>query len=226
MPIPALALAAIPAAAQFLGGRRKRPKVSDVVARYRNQRAAGYISPEDTAAAGRTQSRIAGGVSATAKAQRGEIANRLVRSGLTGAPASFAAYGDLNASEARGREAAATAGADVEYNAFNRNKAFEEQKIGAAMAAELGDAQHQGARADAQDATWWNSITELIGAIPPGTEMSFGRQVAGSAAGAGAGGLNPSWWRSRPPGGGALRSASGVVRQTAGSRRVGEPIRN
>lgn len=163
-------VAAIATGAGLLAGalrkKKKGPNRKAIVDRYRASSPKGFTTPEDEAAAARTQTRIAAAAQAVAKRRRAQNEGQVTARGLSG-PAAAALEQQATDVEAQGGEEAARTSADQMYKAFQSNLGYERQKNDTAFASELGIATQDAARADAQNAGFWNSALEAVKGVAP-----------------------------------------------------------
>lgn len=171
MPLPLLAAAKVgtqlaPLVAGLFHRRQKTPNIQAILARYRAEGPDSYLSASDRAAAARTRAGITAGAATAAETQRGRNQSQVLQRGL-GGPAAAALESEAAATEAGGREHGAVAEADQLYHTG-------QEKQNTLFGAELGAANLAATRADARDATFWNSMIDLTGATsqlwaPPAT---------------------------------------------------------
>jgi hypothetical protein len=143
---------------------KKGPNRYAIINKYRGTRPEGYVTPEDQAAAERTRTRIAGAATAAAGRRRAENTRQVSARGL-GGPAAAALEQQASDTEAGGAEEAARTSADQLYQAFQSNLGYARQQNDTAFGAEIGAATHDAALADAQNASFWNSVNEAIPGI-------------------------------------------------------------
>lgn len=144
--------------------KKKGPNRLAIIQKYRNTRPAGYTTPEDEAAAERTRTRIAGSAQVVARRRRMQNAREVTTRGLSG-PAAAALEEQATQVEGAGAEEAARTSADQLYKAFQSNLGYERNKNDTSFGAELGVATQDAARADAQNASFWNSLMETLPGI-------------------------------------------------------------
>lgn len=170
-----MALAAATALAPVILGAfhrsKKGPNRNAIIARYRASRPAGYVTPEDEAAAERTRTRLAGASAAAAQRARQMNARQVSARGLSG-PAAAALEQGATDVEAQGSEDAARNSADQLYQAFQSNLGYERGKNDTAFGAEMGVASQDAALNAAKDSTFWNSMLEAIPAVAGGFATS------------------------------------------------------
>jgi hypothetical protein len=181
MAIPFAAISAgIGVASKLFGKKNKKGDLRGAIARLRASRPVGYLTPEDLRAAEISRGRINEGVNASAGQEGYEIGRRFQARGLKGSPSEERARARLEQQKLLGNQNAATSAEEQLYNIRTGREAFERQKALDIFGAEAGQAQRDDARAQAENAGFWNSINEFIPTIQKGLD-------AGSAAGAGAG---------------------------------------
>lgn len=168
MPIPAVVAGAAKASpyvlsglSMLLGRPKKKADIGKTLAKYLSMRADGYVSEEDKAAASRATQRVGRQAGSQRRSDTESVTNRMARTGQIGSGAYERAIQQIADREALGLENAGLAGADVEYQAYGRNKGFQENKIYQAMGAETRAAEAQAARDDASTSTFWNSTLDL-----------------------------------------------------------------
>ncbi len=166
MALPLMAISAGAAALAALRRNKKGPNRQAIVDRYRTSRPTGYVTAEDQAAAARTQTRLAAAAQAVAKRRRETNASQVTARGLSG-PAAAALEQQATDVEAQGGEEAARTSADQLYKAFQSNLGYARNQNDNAFTGELGIATQDAARADAQNAGFWNSALEATKAIAP-----------------------------------------------------------
>lgn len=143
----------------YKSGRGKRKNISAINARFRGQRPEGYTTAADEAQLGRqlatgTRTAVRSGTMGQAA-----VARQARSRGLSGASAAALNLG-VSQQVAEGRQAAAEGVANTRYGLYANNLNFEREKMFRDWGAEIGSAQQDNARLDAQNATLWNSILE------------------------------------------------------------------
>lgn len=168
MPVPAVVAGAAKAAPYVMSGLsmlfgrpKKKADIGKTLAKYLSMRADGYVTDEDKAAASRATQRVGRQAGSQRRADTESATNRLSRQGLLGSGLNERVIQQIADREALGLENAGLAGADVEYQAYGRNKGFQENKIYQAMSAETRAAEAQAARDDLSTSTFWNSTLDL-----------------------------------------------------------------
>lgn len=156
-------------------GKKKRPNISAINAKFRAQRPDGYTTAADEemiarglATGNRTAAR-SGVLGQTA------VARQARTRGLSGAAAA-ALNTRVGQQVAEDRMAAAEGAARTRYGVYAGNRDFEREKMFREWGSEIGAAQAEANRIDAQNATMWNSILEsapaLMGAFTPAAGTS------------------------------------------------------
>ena len=143
---------------------KKGPNRYAIINRYRASQPTGYVSPEDVAQAGRTQTRLAQTAVAGATRRRAENTRQVSARGM-GGPAAAALEQQASDQEAAGTEEAARTSADELYKAFQSNLGYARQQNDTAFGAELGAATFDQSQANAQNSAFWNSVNEAIPGI-------------------------------------------------------------
>lgn len=166
MPFPVLAAISAGSAlyGAFKSGRGKRKNISAINARFRGQRPEGYTTAADEEQLGRqlatgTRTAVRSGTMGQAA-----VARQARTRGLSGASAAALQLG-VSQQVAEGRQAAAEGVAGSRYGMYANNLNFEREKMFRDWGAEIGSAQQDNARLDAQNATMWNSILEAAPTI-------------------------------------------------------------
>jgi len=157
--------------------QKKGPNRYGIINRYRQARPVGYTSAEDEAAAERARTRITGASEAAAQRRRAENVRQTTARGLSG-PAAAALERQASDISAAGAEEGARTSADLLYKSFQSNLGYERAKTDRAFGAELGVATQDAMLADAQNASFWNSLNETIPAVA-GAFSGLGRDAAG-----------------------------------------------
>lgn len=146
--------------------RKKRPNRNAIINRYRNSRPVGYTTAEDEAFAERQ--RVKGNAAAKSVAQQRRAINAgQVRARGLGGAAAAALEQNATDVEAMGAEESARTSADLLYKAFASNRDYARHQNDTAFGQEMQVATEDAARADAQNASFWNSVNESITAIAP-----------------------------------------------------------
>jgi len=153
--------------------KKKGPNMNAILARYRASRPEGYVTDADKAQAERVRTKVAGAATAAAARARQLSQRQITARGLEG-PAAAALEGQATDIEAAGAEEAARNSADVLDRAYNSNLGYERGKSDTAFGAEMGLAQQEAIRGQAQETSFWNSMLEAIPAVAGGLS-SFGR---------------------------------------------------
>lgn len=186
MPLPFIASAALKLAplamGLFNGHQHHRGFDSADIMKYRPQ---GWTTPEDEAAAGRTQTRLGDAAQATAAQQNIDIKRRAQARGLDGSPIMEGSLARVGEGLAVGKEHAATAASDQLYALKLARERMDFQKFGMAAGAANADQ----SRNDLKHSTWANSMLEYIPAMMGGG-LGGGAGAAGAAVGAGTGAWN------------------------------------
>lgn len=162
-------------------GKKKRPNISAINAKFRAQRPDGYTTAADEemiarglATGNRTAAR-SGVLGQTA------VARQARTRGLSGAAAA-ALNTRVGQQVAEDRMAAAEGAARTRYGVYAGNRDFEREKMFREWGSEIGAAQAEANRIDAQNATMWNSILEsapaLMGAFTPAAGAKNGDVLA------------------------------------------------
>jgi hypothetical protein len=153
-------------------------------------RPSGYLTPEDLASGEAQRARGVRGATATAGLQRLEAMRRIRARGIDSAPANEATLARVDQGEARGRQAAGDAADEYLSNIRTGNQRFEQNKAMALIGGHLQDTVRGGARADAQQSTFMNSLLDYtpaaLGAIDQmhaGKAVKAGRKQYNAATG-------------------------------------------
>lgn len=152
---------------RLFGRRRKPPDINAIIRRYLAARPGGYTTEEDRIAAELTRSRGTRAAEEFGRHSREQAARDLQRRGILMSPAATATTTRIGQVEAGGRERAAEAASAQLYDAFGANRAFEQNKLMSAFGSEIGKAQADQYRGDAREATFWNSILDVVGNVAP-----------------------------------------------------------
>lgn len=161
MPFPLIPVitGAVSAAGAIAGARRKRPNVGKINAKYLGMRPEGYTTAADLAAAELQRQRGTASAARSGTLARERAGQQARARGLGGASAAaLVTQGDQI--EGQGRELAAEQANNFLADRFSNNLGFERNKMMTAWGGELGAANQEAARIDAQQASFWNSVVE------------------------------------------------------------------
>jgi hypothetical protein len=178
----AFPLAAVPAIVgigkQIFGGKSKGPDYRRAIAELRASQPVGYLTPADMRAAELTRGRLAEGVQGEARLGGYEIGRRFRARGLAGSPAEERSRARLEADKLLGIEHAGTSAEEQLYNIRTGREGYERQKALNVFSAQIGGANQQYERQQAEQGAFWNSLNEFIptitGALGTGTDYSKG----------------------------------------------------
>lgn len=184
MAFPLAAISAgIGVASKLFGGNKHKGDIRGAIARLRASRPTGYLTPEDLRAAELTRGRINEGVNAAAGQEGYQIGRRFGARGLAGSPAEERSRARLEQQKLLGNENAANTSEEQLYNIRTGREGFERQKALDIFGAEIGQAQREQARGQAEDAGFWNSINEFIPTIQKSLMPSAGSYDSGTTIG-------------------------------------------
>lgn len=166
-PITAIGVgsAAIGGISRLVGGRRKRPDYSRAIAELRAARPTGYLTGEDYTAAERTRGRLSEGVQRQGQLQGYEVSRRARARGLAGSPSEERSQARLNQEVLLGQQHAGETAEEQLYNIRTGREHFEREKAMAIFGAQVNEQAREGARHDAEQAAFWNSLNEFLPTI-------------------------------------------------------------
>lgn len=166
---------AVYGAFQSIFGHRKTVDWGELQSWLGKMHAEGHISPQDTAAADLTQSRLNESADASGRMATEDAQTRMRQRGLDTAPIAEATLGRIAEATARGRQAAGDTAATRLYDTWLGNKQFEQAKIMALAQGRIGAAAGDAYGANAERAGTLNSLLQYIPSLIPksgGTPIS------------------------------------------------------
>jgi len=180
MAVPVALIGAGLGVASKIFGKKRRPDIRGAIARLRASRPVGYLTPEDLRSAELTRGRLTEGVQAQGQLGGYEIGRRFRARGLAGSPSEERSRARLEQDTLLGAQHAGETSEEQLYNIRTGREAYERQKDLSIFGAEVGQAQRESERQQAEDAAFWNSINEFIPTInsalptptPAGTDYS------------------------------------------------------
>jgi hypothetical protein len=162
----AAALAGAGAASKLF--QRKSPSIGRAIAELRASQPTGYLTPNDLRAAELTRGRITEGVNAQGAQAGAEIGRRFQARGLAGSPSEERSRARLEQQQLLGAENAGNTAEEQLYNLRTGREAYQHQNDLSIFGAQVGQANLESQRQQAQNGAFWNSINEFIPTITKG----------------------------------------------------------
>lgn len=157
---------------------RSRHGVRNAIAELRAQRPTGYLTDEDRRAAELTKGRLTEGAQRQGQLAGYELQRRTAQRGLAGSPSDERARARVGEQTALGVQHAGESAEELLYNTQRSREAYQHQGDLAIFGAQVGEAQREQERQQAEQGAFWNSLNEyiptIINALGPNTAMAPG----------------------------------------------------
>lgn len=166
-PLTAIAVgsAALGGVKRLFGGRRRRPDISQAVAELRAYKPRGELYGEDYRSAELTRGRLGEQARARGELAGYEVSRRQRARGLAGSPSEERAQARVGQQTALSLQHAGESAEEQLYNVRMGREAFGNQRELGIFGARVGESAREGARLDAQEGAFWNSMNEFVPTI-------------------------------------------------------------